>query len=179
MVLTVTSAVILSFARNVVTGGNRGVGGPQANFFLAGTGVVVSFLSIFWTWGGEARLSRRLTRRPTSRIQAANLLRRAIEVGVSLNLVGMGLTLLGAEQTVGVLAIKVLTQRPWNQGGGMYMGGGFEGLQPLDILVVQANTNALLSHFCSLVSLLYLTRFVKKLDPPSEEEPTIKKKKKA
>ena len=102
-------------------------------------------------------------------------------MGVSLNLVGMGLTLLGAEQTVGVLAIKVLTARPWNNpaAGGMYMAGGFEGLQPLDILIVQANTNALLSHFCSLVSLLYLTRFIKKLDPPSEDESSgINKKKK-
>ena len=99
------------------------------------------------------------------------MLRRAIEVGVSLNLVGMLLTLLGAEQTVGVLAIKVLTARPW-QGAGMMP--NLEGLQPLDILVVQANTNSLLSHFCSLVSLLYLTRYVKKLDPPSEPESSQK-----
>ena len=87
-----------------------------------------------------------------------------------MNLIGMFLTLLGAEQTVGVLAIKVLTARPWNNPGVPFM-PGFEGsLQPLDILVVQANTNSLLSHFFSLVSLLYLTRYVKKLDPPSEEE---------
>lgn len=128
-------------------------------------------MSIFWTWGGGARLSRRLLRRPTSRIKTANMLRRAIDVGVSLNLIGMFLTLLGAEQTIGVLAVKVLTARPWNTAGGMPYGmGNMEGLQPLDILVVQANTNALLSHFCSLVCLLYLNRFVKKLDPPSEEE---------
>ena len=126
-------------------------------------------MSIFWTWGGGARLSRRLLRRPTTRIQAANMLRKAIDVGVSLNLIGMFLTLLGAEQTVGVLAIKVLTARPWNNP--MMAGAAFDGaLQPLDILVVQANTNALLSHFCSLVSLLYLTRYVKKLDPPSEDD---------
>jgi Protein of unknown function (DUF3611) len=126
-------------------------------------------MSIFWTWGGGARLSRRLLRRPTSKIQAAKMLRKAIDVGVSLNLIGMFLTLLGAEQTVGVLAIKVLTARPWNNPSPF--GAPFDAsLQPLDILVVQANTNALLSHFCSLVSLLYLTRYVKKLDPPSVEE---------
>lgn len=76
-------------------------------------GILVSFVSIFWTWGGGARLSRRLLRSATSRIQAANMVRRAIRVGVSLNLLGMMLTLLGAEQTVGYLAIKVLTARPW------------------------------------------------------------------
>ena len=128
-------------------------------------------MSIFWTWGGGARLSRRLLRRPTSQIKTANMLRRAIRVGVSLNLVGMLTTLLGAEQTVGVLAIKVLTARPWNTGGGIpMMAATLDGLQPLDILVVQANTNLLFSHFCSLVSLLYLTRFVQKLDPPSSED---------
>jgi len=135
-------------------------------------GIMVSFLSIFWTWGGGARLSRRLLRRPTSKIQTANMLRRAIRVGVTLNLAGMLLTLLGAEQTIGVLAIKVLTARPWATGG-MMAAGTMDynaGLQPLDILVVQANTNVLLSHFCSLVALLYLTRYVKKLDPPSSED---------
>lgn len=130
-------------------------------------GIIVSFVSIFWTWGGGARLSRRLLRKTTPRTQAANMLRRAISVGVTLNLAGMALTLLGAEQTVGVLAIKVLTARPWNNAGGLPLMATNEGLQPLDILVVQANTNVLFSHFCSLVALLYLTRFVKKLDPPS------------
>ena len=131
----------------------------------------MTFLSIFWTWGGGARLSRRLLRRPTSQIKTANMLRRAIRVGVTLNLVGMLTTLLGAEQTVGVLAIKVLTARPWAAGGAMMAATLVDGsLQPLDILVVQANTNLLCSHFCSLVSLLYLTKFVQKLDPPSSEE---------
>ncbi|CAB9508402.1 Protein of unknown function (DUF3611) [Seminavis robusta] len=166
MILTVTSSVILIFAKNVVTG----LRDASVNFVLAGTGIVASFISIFWTWAGGARLSRRLVRRATSRVQAANMLRRAIKVGISLNLIGMFLTLLGAEQTVGVLAIKVMTQRPWNSAGGM---GMMEyGLQPLDILVVQANTNSLLSHFASLVCFLYLNRYVDKLDPPSEDDET-------
>lgn len=100
------------------------------------------------------------------------MLRRAIRVGVSLNLIGMFLTLLGAEQTVGNLAIKVLTARPWMSGAATGMPMAFatgDGLQPLDILVVQANTNSLFSHFASLVALLYLTRFVSRLDPPSQE----------
>jgi Protein of unknown function (DUF3611) len=167
VILTVTSSVILVFAKNVVSG----VRDAQVNFVLAGTGIVASFMSIFWTWGGGARLSRRLLRRPTSRIQAANMLRKAIKVGVSLNLIGMFLTLLGAEQTVGVLAIKTLTARPWNSPTGMpMMATMVDGLQPLDILVVQANTNSLFSHFVSLVCLLYLNRYVDKLDPPSEED---------
>ena len=171
MILTVTSSVILIFAKNVVSS----VRDAQVNFVLAGSGIVMSFLSIFWTWGGGARLSRRLTRRPTSRIQNANMLRKAINVGTSLNLIGMFLTLLGAEQTVGVLAIKTLTAKPWNSPTGLPM--LMDGLQPLDILVVQANTNSLFSHFVSLVCLLFLNRYVDKLDPPSQEENSNDEKK--
>jgi len=83
---------------------------------------------------------------------------------------GLLIHLLAAEQIVGVLAVKVLAR------GGA---GGFDYtvaaqsaatfLQPLDILVVQANTNALLSHFASLALLLSLTDRIRLLDPPSSE----------
>jgi hypothetical protein len=43
-------------------------------------------------------------------------------------------------------------------------------LQPIDILIVQANTNTLLSHFISLVCCLVMTRGIDKLDPPSLED---------
>jgi len=95
------------------------------------------------------------------------MVRRAIRVGVSLNLIGMLVTLLGAEQTVGVLAIKVLTAGRLQAS---MIPATIDGLQPLDILVVQANTNLLFSHFCSLCSLLYMTGFVARLDPPSKLE---------
>ena len=164
-ILTVVSSITLLFARNVLRTAQKSptIGGE--GLVVAGTGLVVSFLSIFWTWGG-ARLGRRLLKKQTTRIEAANMIRRAISVGVSLNLLGMTLALIGAEQIVGTLAVKVLTQ----QG---VLGGmdrlAVQTLQPLDILVVQGNTNTLLSHFCSLVALLYQTKLVRKLDPPSTE----------
>ena len=130
-------------------------------------GVVTSFLSILWTWGG-ARLAKRLVRRKTMRIDAANMTRRVISVGVSINLVGMLLSLIGAEQIVGGLAVKVLTMQGIFPGGASGNGGvPVQTLQPLDILVVQGNTNSLLSHFLSMVAYLYLTDCVRKLDPPS------------
>jgi hypothetical protein len=99
-------------------------------------------------------------------MNAANMLRRSIRVGVTLNLMGMLVTLLGAEQIIGGLAVKVLTM----QGALVANSGALPStLQPLDILIVQANTNTLLSHFCSLVGYLWLTNHVDKLDPPSVE----------
>ena len=57
--------------------------------------------------------------------------------------------------------------------GGVAAGGVVQTLQPLDVLVVQANTNILSSHFVSLACLLWLSRMVDQLDPPSLEEDDI------
>mmetsp|Transcript_21244 Transcript_21244/g.20401 ORF Transcript_21244/g.20401 Transcript_21244/m.20401 type:complete len:279 (-) Transcript_21244:648-1484(-) len=168
VILTTISTITLLFARGVMSSGS-GRGNPPG-FFLAGTGISLSFLSILWTWGGT-RLARRLVRRNLSRISAATMIRRAIKVGVTLNLMGMFVTLLGAEQIVGSLAAKVLTMQGVSPFGNVAtMAVATQTLQPLDILVVQANTNTLLSHFVSLASSLYLTRNVQKLDPPSEDD---------
>jgi Protein of unknown function (DUF3611) len=166
VILTVVSSVILVFAKSVLAG--RSDNGPS--FFLSGSGVLLSAVSIVWTWGNGARLSRRLTVKPVSRFTAAHMLRRAVRVGVTVNLLGLLCNLLAAEQIIGSLAIKVLTTTTTNRAT-MFAAGMEGALQPLDVLVVQANTNSLLSQFCSLVSLLYVTTAtVHKLDPPSTDE---------
>jgi len=175
VILTVISTVTLLFTRNVlnIETSPIGLGGPAVNrallpnYFLAGSSIVLSFGSIFWTWATR-RLSRRLLRKPTTRVQAANMLRRSISVGCSLNLLGMAIALFGAEQIVGGLAIKVLTTS--SGASAVYQAGqAVNLLQPLDILVVQANTNTLFSHFCSIVAYLFLGRSIGQLDPPSVE----------
>jgi len=150
----------------------------SGNFVLAGTGVSLSIFSIFWTWGG-ARLSDRLLRKGTTRTSSANLLRRSIKVALSINLLGMLATIIGAEIIIGALATKLLTM----QGAGV--GFGFNAaaaslatqtLQPLDILVVQGNTNTMLSHFISLACALYQFRWVDIFDPPSTGEKSRSRK---
>jgi len=101
------------------------------------------------------------------------LLRRAITVGSALNLAGMLATLLGTFVIIGGLATKVLTAGLG--GGAVVMGGNpnavaLQTVQPLDILIIQANANTLLSHFVSLFLTLFLTRFVMRMDPPSTED---------
>jgi hypothetical protein len=162
IILTTVSSVTLLFARNVIKQSDASISLP--NFVLAGTGIVFAYGSVFWTWATR-RLSRRLLKKPTTRVQAANLLRKSINVGVTINILGMLITIVGAEQVVGVLAIKVLT----TSSSALTMMQSSSLLQPLDILVVQANTNTLFSHFSSLVALLYVSRSLLKLDPPSVE----------
>lgn len=171
VILTTVSGIILTFARRITISGSRdsAIVGADPSFFLSGVGLLVSAVSILWTWGNGSRLSRRLTRRPVSRVQAANMLRRAVRVGVTLNMAGLLVHLLAAEEIVGTLAIRVLTSNAARQGAAM-MFSAIDGLQPLDVLVVQANTNSLLSHFCSLAALLFLTQRIDKLDPPSVDD---------
>jgi Protein of unknown function (DUF3611) len=154
VVLTVISSVILGFARTSHT-----KDGP--NLFLSGTAIFISGLSIVWTWGNGSRLSRRLLSKPATRGAAANMLRRAVRVGVMLNLAGLLCNVLAAQEIIGELALRVLTQRQSLLDTG--------GLQPLDVLVVQANTNSLLSHYISLACLLYMTNPIARLDPPSRD----------
>ena len=182
VILTTISSIILLFARSVglaaieaSSPGGAARNQASASFFIGGVGIAISFASIFWTWGG-ARLSARLLRGKTSRIQSANLLRRAITVASALNLSGMLVTLMGTFVIIGSLATKVLTAGGISPFGAVAAGGigggsvALQTVQPLDILIVQANANTLLSHFVSLFLSLFLTRYVKQLDPPSTED---------
>jgi len=171
VILTTVASVTLLFTRNVVSLQATGVAVNRnlfPNYFLAGSSITLGFVSIFWTWATR-RLSRRLLRKPATRIQAANMIRKDIHVGTIVNLLGMALALIGAEQIVGGLAIKVLTTTASTPA--VYQGAqSLSLLQPLDILVVQANTNTLFSHFCSLVAYLWLGLSIDKLDPPSKDD---------
>lgn len=192
VILTVISSITFIFARNVMTMpttsstsgiiGGINQGAMISKFFLPGLGIAASSLSIIWTWG-QRRLARRFVRSRRgsgggssntstskssfpSRIEAANLLRSTIKFGVSINLFGLLTSVLGAQYIIGTLVAKSM-QSFVGLGGSVITS---QTLQPLDVLVVQANTNVLSSHFVSLVCLLWLTRMVDLLDPPSLED---------
>ena len=87
-----------------------------------------------------------------------------------LNLLGLLTSIAGAQVIVGTLAAKSMQVFVAAGSGVVGGGGGLQALQPLDVLIVQANTNILSSHFVSLVCLLYLTRIIDALDPPSLDD---------
>jgi hypothetical protein len=173
VILTVISAVTFIFARNVMEAssmGPLGITKVAPKFVLPGVGIVLSTMSIIWTWGGRRLAKRFLRRTNTTPVEAANLLRRVIKVGATINLIGLFTSVLGAQFIIGTLVAKSMQNAV---GFGVGIGGGMvsaQTLQPLDLLVVQANTNMLTSHFVSLACLLWLTRIVDKLDPPSTED---------
>ncbi|KAL9185576.1 hypothetical protein ACHAXT_003353 [Thalassiosira profunda] len=172
VILTVISSITFLFARNVLNSQTTTpvqLGQVASKFLLPGVGIVASAMSIVWTWG-QRRLARRFVRKGATKVEAANLLRRVIKFGAVLNLGGLLTSVLGSQYIVGTLVAKSM-QNVVGLGGGV--GGGVvaaQTLQPLDVLVVQANTNVLSSHFVSLACLLWLTRMVDLLDPPSLDE---------
>lgn len=137
VILTVVSSITLLFAKSVLKAGSE-KSSVAGGFLFAGSGITLSFLSIVWTWGGT-RLSKRLRKTSYSRIKAANMIRRTITIGSILNLLGMLVTLIGAQQIVGLLASKLLTMQGVTPLGLSAASVSAQVLQPLDILIVQAD----------------------------------------
>ena len=164
--LSIVSGGITLFAVAILNGSRAASGttSPAAStgLLFAGLGLICAFASVFWTYG-YTRLGRRMQRaRKTGYgIKAENVL-RTLRVGATINLAGMALTLLGAQSITGVLLAKALSQGvagpvPFYAAGTVQAGGGSLGyVQALDIFVVQANSNSLMSHFVGLCTSLWL-----------------------
>ncbi|PON74687.1 Protein TIC [Parasponia andersonii] len=154
LVCTVVAAVILSFSV-VVTGK---VTSP-ATFYATAGGIAAAFISVFWSFG-YIRLSERLRKTandPSKAPPRADVV-KSLRNGIALNLLGMGAAILGMQATVGLLVAKALTTsaNPYYQG----LSPGYNPVLALDVFLVQASANTILSHFLGLVFSLELLRSV-------------------
>lgn len=150
VVLGVVSTFTLAFAAlfNRTPSGARNPG-TGAGLALAIFGLLVLYVSIYWAFR-YTRIGRKLNLfDPSLRPKRAETL-QTLRMGLSVNLVGMLLTLLGAEATVGGLIAKGAQAQ-----GGLYNDPS-RLIQALDIFVVQANTNILMAQFIGIVAALWL-----------------------
>ena len=79
--------------------------------------------------------------------------------GAIINVLGAGATMLGLSATIGVLLAKTLSSATVNP----FLASSSTSWNPVlafDVFNVQATTNALLSHFFSLVTSLWLLRII-------------------
>mmetsp|Transcript_55575 Transcript_55575/g.131961 ORF Transcript_55575/g.131961 Transcript_55575/m.131961 type:complete len:256 (-) Transcript_55575:48-815(-) len=152
-ILCVVSAVTLFFA-NAVKGAAQG-NLLSNGIFLAGIGLSLGFVNVFWTTGYRGIAAKILKESDPSK--TISRLRRTVKVGVVIALVGMFLTLMGAEQIVGMLVAKSISgSLVFAQGGAALSAQSASmQLQALDIFVVQANTNTMLAHLAALSMSLY------------------------
>jgi len=155
IILSVISGVTLLFARQQSRGLSIWVSGYAFNVIS----VFIAYANVLWTWNC-ALLCNRLQRDKSSETKVFQNLRRYARVAVTISLVGMVFTIISAEQIVGNLASKILSAQPAIfSTGGMAAVNSNNVFQALDIFLVQANTNTLVSHFAPLVCYLWQMQF--------------------
>lgn len=155
IVLGVIAGLALIFAIASLSsrsGGNDP--GASAGLFFTAIGQVAVFVSAFWAYR-YTRIGRQLRSQDESKRPKPKTAIRTLKIGLFISLGGMLLTLLGAEATVGALLAKALSQP---QGAAVFgtANSVSQYVQPLDIFVIQANTNILLAHFVGLVFTLWI-----------------------
>jgi len=159
LVCTTVSAGIMSFSA-VATGDAT----SPFTFWATSVGIVAAFISVFRSFG-YIRLSERLRRTASEPAKApprADVVKN-LRNSIVFNVVGMGAAVLGLQATVGALLAKTLTASsvPYYQG----IPPGQSPVLALDIFLVQASANTILSHFLGLSSSLELLRCVTEAAP--------------
>ena len=155
IVLAVVSTLVLIFSTTTISlragTGNPGTG---AGLLFAVFGVLVLFVGAYWAFR-YTQIGKQLRGDARTRPKRGDAI-QALRLGIAINLVGLLLTLLGAQATVGVLLAKSLSQP---QGTAIFDPSQVTRLiQPLDIFVVQANINTISAHFVGVVGSLWLAR---------------------
>lgn len=160
IVLSVVALLVLVFSNLIVKAETTPVS-QATNNPGSGAGLALALLGNLLLLGGAywafryTRLSRQLkSAEPTSRPTPGDVM-QAIKFGLYINLAGMFITLLGGEALIGSLFAKALSQP---QSGAAFYERISQAIQPLDVLIVQANTNIILAHFIGLVVSLWLLR---------------------
>ncbi len=156
----VSGGILLSatiFSQRPGTSNNPGTG---LGIFLAVSGLITLAVSIYFAFR-YTRIGRQLeSSNPSNRPRKIETV-QVIRLGLMVNLVGMLLTLLGAQAINGTLIIKSLTL-PQLGTGVLTQIDPSRIIQPLDIFVVQANTNTVSAHFAGLVASIWLLNRINK-----------------
>jgi hypothetical protein len=156
IILGVIASLALIFAIASISArtGSSSNPGAGAVLFFTSVGQIAVFVSAFWAYR-YTRLGRQLRSKDEAKRPKPKAAIRILRLGLYISLGGMLLTLLGAEATVGSLLAKALSQP---QGAAVFGAPGTvsQYVQPLDIFVIQANTNILLAHFFGLVFTLWI-----------------------
>lgn len=159
LVLSSVAAVIILFSMAFTS-----QTGPQISLYLTLFGIVLGFLSTFWSYG-YTRLARRLAafldfsgEGEPPKIRRSDVI-NMLEKGAIINALGAGASMLGLQATIGLLVAKTLTTATVNP----FLASNTTTWNPVlafDVFNVQATTNALLSHFFSLLISLWLLRII-------------------
>ena len=152
LVLTTVASVIVLFSMAFTA-----QQGPQISLYLTLFGIVTGYLytrlstklRAFLDYNGTGDVPK------VRRMDVINML----EKGAIINALGAGASMLGLQATIGLLVAKTLTTATVNP----FLASNTNTWNPVlafDVFNVQATTNALLSHFFSLMVSLWLLRII-------------------
>jgi hypothetical protein len=128
--------------------------GTGTGLFLAFLGIVALGGSIYWAFR-YTRLARKLkSANAADRPKRGDAI-QTLQIGVLINLGGLLVAVLGAQAISGSLLLKSFAQ-----GFTIFAGNALNFITPLDLLVVQANTNTILAHLIGLGSTLLILRSI-------------------
>ncbi|MBD1939736.1 DUF3611 family protein [Microcoleus sp. FACHB-68] len=162
LVLAVVAALIFLFCiplaiprANAVNVTNPGTG---PGTFFAISGLVALGISIYWSWRYTRVANQLQSANPNLRPKKADAL-KLLQRGLIVNLVGMLLTLLGAEAINGTLLAKSISSQ-----GVVFTDPSALSrfIQPLDIFLVLGNTHTIVAHFVGITTVLWLINWINK-----------------
>lgn len=159
LVLGVISTVLLSLGTLILLSKSQRTQGIEVGILAAIAGVVFLALAIFFTRRYVQFSKDILSSDPRVRPKKKDTL-QLIKTGLAFNLIGMLLTIIGAEALVGILLQKSLTipQATITADPNKF-------INSTDVLIVQANTNSIAAHFAGLIcSLWLLNRVISKTE---------------
>jgi hypothetical protein len=153
--LSVVSGIILFFAIQSTSAPGQA---PNVSVWFTLVGVIFSFFSTFLAHGLRRRTFSILERGEaiaTSKV-VSSLLRN-----ITINLWGLGATIIGLQSTVGTLVAKTLTtssSNPYAANPTTRTGAP----AALDAFSIQASTNTVLAHFASIVFANWMLRLLQR-----------------
>jgi hypothetical protein len=161
LALGIVSGGILLFASiRPSSGGVGNNSGAGIGVFFAITGLVALGIGLFISFR-YIRIGRQLdSGNPSNRPRKIETV-QVVRLGLVVHLVGILLTLVGAQAIVGILLTKSLTVSQVIPGTITQVDPS-RVIQPLDILVVQANTNTVSAHFAGLLGSIWLLNRITK-----------------
>jgi len=148
LVFGVVSTVTLLLAMTNRT--ERNSAGTGFSLFCAACGLICLIIGIYFSFRYQ-KMSQLLAKTDTVRPKKTDTF-RIIKIGLITSLIGMFLTILGAEAIAGIVLTKILA---FGQGE-VLAGKDKEFVNSLDIFIVQANINIIAAHFAGLLSSLWL-----------------------
>ena len=154
LVLGVISGVILLLASSGEQ--ERSSQGTGFGLLCAAAGILALVGGIYFAFRYTIIARLLQSSDPAQRPKRSDTL-QVIRFGLMVNLLGMLLTIIGAQAIVGIVLAKSLSRPQLAIGSDPK-----EFVNSLDLLIVQANTNTILAHFTGIVSSLWLLNRITK-----------------